>query len=33
MGAANQKTTIDIHTKNKKQPKHDIKDCHCIKEK
>ena len=28
MGNANQKTTTDIHTKKKKQPKHNTKDGH-----
>ena len=28
MGNANQKTTIDTHTKKKKQPKHNTKDGH-----
>ena len=30
MGTANQKSTIDTHTKKKKQSKHNIKDGHQI---
>ena len=30
MGTANQKTTIDTHTKKKKEPKHNIKDSYQI---
>ena len=32
MGSAKQKTTIDTHTKNKKQPKHNTKDSQTIRE-